>query len=560
MSSHAQPPFQQNFYPNGGMNYGYDNHDHDHLLSTIQNSGLNQTLNDGISKTMTGISGTNILLSSELNNVSKTVYDSTGRIVGAVENHSLGLRDAVERGNLLNSNATERTAATTQSAIERVAGEGRLTTVVSDAASRQAAADTARDIIRAVDRNGFDNMSTTERINSQISSAVDRNGSTNYNAIERTAGESRMTTVVADAASRQAAADTARDILRSVDRNGSDNISTTERINSQLGTAIERNGSLNLNAIERTTGEARITTVVTDAASRQAAADIARDLAVAIERNGANSINTTQLNTTTLLGSIERNAGENRTATLIASGQTDTKILDVRHSILNDMNRGTNEILNNVMNNSNVTNKMVGDSAWEMRNAFATHATANLVEMLKSDALLARQGSDNYSSLLLEQQKVKEYLASKGDTQFAIGQLEQQKAKEYISSKTDGHYASLLLEQQKVKSDLANQASTHFSINQLEQQKLKECLSLQLADAKYEALKSQNYLSDKIGECCCSVKEKMDNIDRDRLRDNLVSVNNDNSTLRAMEIAELVGGRRGGYGGGYDRRGDDRRR
>jgi hypothetical protein len=82
-----------------------------------------------------------------------------------------------------------------------------------------------------------------------------------------------------------------------------------------------------------------------------------------------------------------------------------------------------------------------------------------------------------------------------------------------------------------------------------EAQKIKECLSAQLADAKYEALKSQQYLGDKIDECCCSVKEKMDVIDRDRLRDNLTVEREENNVLKILELGQF-------YGRGRDDRGD----
>jgi hypothetical protein len=345
-----------------------------------------------------------------------------------------------------------------------------------------------------------------------------------------------------------------------------------------------------------------MTTVTVDAANRQAQADSARDLAVSIERNGANTVQTAQTQGSLLLSTIERNAGENRVTTVTATGQLDSKLTDVRHSILNDINRSSAEVLASNTQNLNAITKSVTDSAWETRTALGSGFNQSIMEQLKGKDELALQSANNYassmleaqktsqkilsqndnnyaslllegqksshqalsqnanhySSLLLEDQKIKEYLASKQDTHFAINQLEQQKVKEYLSSKTDSHYASLLLEQQKSKSELANLASTHFSINQLEQQKVKEAISCQLAEAKYEALKSQQYLADKICECCCEVKQKIDTVDRDRLRDNLTVSNNDNSLLKVLELSQAFGGwgGRGGYGpgyGGYDR-------
>ena len=112
-----------------------------------------------------------------------------------------------------------------------------------------------------------------------------------------------------------------------------------ERNSNLLSTAIERGTGNLMTAVEKVAGETRLTTTVTDAASRQAAADSARDLAIAIERNGANSVNAAQNTNTLLLGSIERNAGEGRVTTVTAQAALDTKLTDVRHSILNDVNR-----------------------------------------------------------------------------------------------------------------------------------------------------------------------------------------------------------------------------
>jgi hypothetical protein len=297
----------------------------------------------------------------------------------------------------------------------------------------------------------------------------------------------------------------------------------------------------------------------------------ARDLAIAIERNGANSIQQTQTTYTGLLGPIERNAGETRLAGAVSAGVTDNKLTDVRHAILSDVNRGTNEIITAGTQSLNVLNKAVTDSAWENRMSTANGFTSSMVEALKSKGELSLQSAtqyaamilDNqklaaedaahYSSLLLEQQKMKEYLSSKSDNHFAINQLEMQKVREGITSQASNHFAVNQLEMQKVKEGLACQAAQNFSISQLEAQKSTALISAQLADAKYEALKSQQLIVDKVGECCCEVREKIDLIDRDRLRDNLIVERDDNNSLKLLGLSQLFGrgddfgrGRRGG--------------
>jgi hypothetical protein len=156
-------------------------------------------------------------------------------------------------------------------------------------------------------------------------------------------------------------------------------------------------------------------------------------------------------------------------------------------------------------------------------------------EHLRTKQDITKTVSDSYSSLLLEQQKISQFLASKADGHFAMNQLETQKVKESIMS----------------------QAAQQFAVNQLEQQKIREHLSNQLADAKYEQLKSQQFLADKLCECCCSIKEKVGDlkehasvIDRDRLRDNLTVTRDEANMLKLNEYNQLYWNQNnGGFGG-----------
>jgi hypothetical protein len=544
------PAVFPNFYPSYGS--GYPTYSDETILASINNN----------TRQLTG----------DITGISKDLSQST-----------LGLRDSIERGNTLNNSAIERTAGTTQTAIERIAGENRAATLIADAASRQAAADTARDIMRSVDSNGFTNASTTERTAAQIAMAVERNGATNTHAternatqilgsVERTAGETRLTNVVADAASRQAAADTARDILRAVDSNGFTGTSTTERVNSQLALAIERNGASNSHAternasqilsnLERTSGEARLTTTVTDAASREAAAMQAQQLNSAIDRNGGAAVSATQTSYAGLLGSIERNAGESRMASVQLDSANQTRLTDTRRDIIGQINQTSNSILTSVDKNGSDIRSAVAETAWESRTNISSGFAATMLGQEKAAGSIQMQSGQNYASLLLEQQKAKDYLAGRGDTQFAANQMEMQKAKaelanqmgdhystllleqnrtrEYLGSKSDNQFAMSQLELQKVKADLATQAAQQFSIGQLEQQKLGSLISAQLAETKYEGLKNQQFLADKIDNSSESIKMRMDTIDRDRLRDNLTVERNDNNVLKILELTEL---------------------
>jgi hypothetical protein len=338
--------------------------------------------------------------------------------------------------------------------------------------------------------------------------AIEKGTYLNSNAIERTYGQT----------------------VSAVERTGSSAVNTSERVGSQLGSAVERANGTIMTAIEKVAGENRLTTTVTDAASRQAAADSARDLAIAIERNGSNSVNATQLANTQLLGSIERNAGEGRVTTVTSQAALDAKLTDVRHSILNDVNRSATEMIQSNVQNLNVLTKHVTDGAWETRQAIGAGFSDIGLAIVKGHADLQKSGSDYYSSMLLEQQKMGQFLASKSDSQFAITQME-------------------IL---KCKSDISAQSAQQFAIGQLEQQKLGAGIAAQMAEAKYDALKNTQELGKQIAECCCELKEKNDQLDRERLRDGLNNANNDNNMLKVLEQARQGSGPMGqGILGGY---------
>ena len=345
-------------------------------------------------------------------------------------------------------------------------------------------------------------------------------------------------------------AQTSLGLRDAIERGNASGMATTERVGANLATAVERNGNATqvtseriggnvMTAIEKVAGEGRLTTTIVDAASRQAANDSARDILAAVERNGSINTGVTKDAHNGLLGAIERNAGENRMTTVTVGGQNDAKLVNVHNGLSTQIGSLEGELLSTINLVAGDIKTGVANSAWESRTGVSAGFAASALESAKNTSSillesqkLAARNSDHYSSLLLEQQKLKEYLSSKGDTHFAMNQLEMQ----------------------KVKEGLASQAAHHFASTQLEAQKIKECLSAQLADAKYEALKSQQYLGDKIDECCCSVKEKMDVIDRDRLRDNLTVEREENNVLKILELGQFYGRDRGDRRDGRGRR------
>ena len=306
---------------------------------------------------------------------------------------------------------------------------------------------------------------------------------------------------------------------KSIDKNTTYVSSAVERNGGQLMGAVQDNGGKIMTAIEKVAGENRLTTTVTDAASRQAAADSARDLAISIERNGGNAVNAVTAGNSTLLGSIERNAGESRVTTVNAQGRLDAKLTDVRHSILNDVNRTGAEMVNSNIQSLNVLTKHVTDGAWETRSALNQGFNANSVGLEKIKSDLITQESSHYASMMLEQQK--------------LGQ--------FMTSKMDGQFAATQMEVMKCKADLSAQAASQFSVSQLEQQKMGAAISAQMAEAKYDALKNHTDMSKQLAECCCELKGKNDQLDRERLRD-------ENTVYKINPYGPVGGGILGGPG------------
>lgn len=416
----AMPSWQNNVYPP----YNPYSLDPTQILASMQNNALTTNIYESTNKTIGTINEAQRLLTSEISGVNKNIYDTIAQ----------------------NAVAIERTAA--------------------------------------------NNNSTTERVSNQLASTVERNGA--------------------------------------------NNMATTERVNSQLSTAVERNGGNIMTAIEKVAGEGRLTTTVVDAASRQAANDSARDILAAVERNGGASVGASKDAFNGLLASIERNSGENRMTTVTADGSSQARLADTRRDIISSLTAMEGELLSSVNKNHGDLVSNVAQAAWETRQNQSNHYASLLSEQQKNSSSIALQTAQNYASLLLEGQKTAHLADNKADNHFAA-----------MISKQDNHFATLLLEQQKTK----------------------ECITLQLQDAKYEALKNKQELSKELSDCCCEIKMKvdqrtqdvlgnMDTLDRDRLRDGLTQAANENSVLKILEWYDDRGyGRgRGGRGGRGSRR------
>ena len=511
----------------------YDMHDISNMLNTLQQQNVNNNITYGNEKVIDTLQSDTRFLNQAVvdgdRNIIGDINDTSNRLLNAAERHNLGLRDAIERnGSALSSgiertsavtqNAIERTSAVSQNAIERVAGEGRVTTLTSDAASRQAAADSARDIQVAIERGAL----------------------TNYNAVERNATEGRITTLTTDAASRQAFGDGIRDVQVSVERNGANAVNSSLKTSSDI-----------LSAVERTASETRLSAISSDGVSRLENANGIRSVMDTSNRNTNELLTQSGRASSDILSSINNNGYEGRINT--SNGFTDIKNQMFANEIHNQRVSSASDLLQS-NNYSNI-----------------------LLEQQKIKDALSSRASSDYASLLLEGQKNREQTSSQSANYFAMNQLEMQKVKsdlthqlssdyssllveghrnrESIASQAANHFAINQLEQQKVKEVLAAQASVNFAMTQLEQQKIKEHLSMQLADAKYEGLKHKDQLSSQMMECCCDIKTTIRSLDENRVRDALSVANNEVNLLKVFDRFERTHDRgwhdRGGYHGHY---------
>ena len=305
-----------------------------------------------------------------------------------------------------------------------------------------------------------------------------------------------------------------------VERNGNLSVHATERNASQLEMAVERNGATNshytervgrdiLSSVEKNAGESRLTTVVSDAASRQAANDSARDIMATVERNGANGLTAT-----------ERNGGDTRfqMASLVADAKA--SVVDSRGLLSESINRSANEIISianqtsndikvGIAQTSNDIKSGLAQTSWETRQDIA----ALQREAERMHSMTAAISDKHYASLLLEGQKSKDLIA----LQMADSKYEALKNSQCLSSQMAQNTAMIATQQ-----------------------------AAAVADAKYEALKTQQLLSSQIAECCCSVKLQVDQravdtqalistLDTNRLRDNLIVTRDETNFYRVLD-------------------------
>lgn len=170
------------------------------ILSAIDKQTLlmnNNNTTDLLYKTNKNIYDSTALLAGKIHGVNNHLSNSTADVKSTIENHTLGLRNAIEQNAMLDMYSTERNAGILSSAIERTGAQNVSNTDRN-----------ANLLGSAIDRNGAQNDSTIYRTNALTMSAI-----------ERANAEARLTTVVTDSASRQSANDSARDIIKQLNYN-----------------------------------------------------------------------------------------------------------------------------------------------------------------------------------------------------------------------------------------------------------------------------------------------------------------------------------------------------
>ena len=303
---------------------------------------------------------------------------------------------------------------------------------------------------------------------------------------------------------------------------------------SQVGTnATERNSSLLLQSIERNAGETRLANAVGDAATRQSSNDLARDIIGNVNKSSTDAVYQLSRNDNEILTAVQ-------TTGAAAALATTTSGYEVR-TLVNANASNTNSLINTAASG-------VQSSISAINSGIQSSIGASTSAIQSSISGLGSQSSQQYSSLLIEQLKSKEHLASQGSQQYSSMILEQQKSKELLSSQSSQQFAGLLLEQQKVKEHLALQLSE----SKYEALKNKESLSAQMAmsscDNKYEALKNTQAIQSQLADCCCEIKTRIDGVgskvddtlrtlDTQRLRDALNTANGEVNLLKLAEFS-----------------------
>ena len=363
-------------------------------------------------------------------------------------------------------------------------------------------------VLAGSERHSLNILNATERNGSDVRLAVERNGSDTRQSVERNGVNAVLAT----------------------ERNGNDSRLAVERNGSDTRTAVERNGANGMITTERNGGDTRQVVVQQASDVRNAVAD-SRSLIQNSVRDASQLVSDKAAET---LASVERNASENRATTYTQSAegriQSSANFALIQSSLARE--------------SSDIQTSVAGIGA---ANALAAKDIQIAQLAVKADALL--QAAQNAANARMDT-----YQGTKSvQEQLCRSELEAFKLKEalaaQVTAQTSGLHVAVKeseLESYKHKEALAAQMTVQTSAiqaavksSEFEAYKHKEALSLQLQRAEIEALKAEARTAKALAECCCELKEKVDN--RATMTEQLIKQEVENK-LRDDNIVARLGG------------------
>jgi hypothetical protein len=293
------------------------------ILNTLQHQGIVNSVDNNAGDIIQQVTAVDKHLSDGVLQLSNGIGTSTSKMVDMVGAQALGIRDAVERTatNLSTQNASG-----------------------------------IRDTQVAVERNGSGGINTTERV-----------GSTILFTVERSAGETRLSNAVSDAANRQGVNDLARDIINQTNRDSTN--------------------------IQKSISDLQYTALVTDVANRQNTNDLSRDIINQTNRDSSD---------------IQRSISEIRYNSALTDAAGRQASNDIARDIMSRINDTSTSTVLSIEKNGYANQLLQNANSYEVRTLLNDRSNSFIQELGKSTERQMTQGLLNYSSLLLEQQKSRE--------------------------------------------------------------------------------------------------------------------------------------------------------
>lgn len=282
-------------------------------------------------------------------------------------------------------------------------------------------------------------------------------------------------------------------VLTAVERNGNDTRMSVERNGHDTRSAVERNASDLATRVERNGGDGRMVTVTTAGDTRMAVAD-SRSL---IQNTISDAKGTLADNIAATLASVERNSAEGRATTYEQSSegrmQNSANFAAVRDLVSKEASDIT---LSSSLNFANVSKEITQTGT---ANALAAKDIQIQSLQIKSDQLLfaAQNASVARQDTLAGTERLAHRIAS----------------------------------------------------SEMEAFKNKELLALQLGRAELEQCRSESRILSKLAECCCEIKEKVD--ERATVTDLLIKDNEQSRLKDELLWARLRDVRRRDYDHGH---------